>query len=160
MPEYAGCGDDEPVTWFKQTIGHACGLMALLHCLSSGEAALSVPPSSQLGSLFNEARHLTPDARAKLLYDSEFIERAHMDAAAQGSSTVPSPADPVGFHYIAFVRDGHQHLWELNGGMKGPIDRGFLGDEDMLSRKALDMSVGPFLTGGEDIGVSIVGLAG
>ena len=32
-PEYAGKGDAEPVIWFKQTIGNACGSIGLIHCL-------------------------------------------------------------------------------------------------------------------------------
>lgn len=160
MQDYTESGPHEPVLWFKQTIGHACGLMALLHCLANGEGRKSIPAGSKLDNLFNEAVSLSPAPRARLLYDSEFIENAHMAAAVEGSSAVPSSADPVGFHYIAFVKDENLHLWELNGGMKGPVDRGFLGNEDLLSRKALDMSVGSFLTGGDDIGVSIVALAG
>lgn len=159
MSEYTGRGDQEPVLWFKQTIGHACGLMALLHCLANGEARNSVLPGSQLDNLFKEAVSLPPAPRARLLYDSEFIEQAHMAAAVKGSSAVPDAADPVGFHYIAFVKDERQHLWELNGSMKGPVDRGFLGDGDLLNRRALDMSVGSF-PAGEDVGASIVALAG
>jgi ubiquitin carboxyl-terminal hydrolase L3 len=160
MSEYTGCGAQEPVLWFRQTIGHACGLMALLHCLANGEGRKSVPPGSELDTLFQNAVSLPPSPRASLLYDSQFIERAHMAAAVEGSSVVPSSADPVGFHYIAFVKDERRHLWELNGSMKGPVDRGVLGEEDLLSRKALDMSVAPFLAGGEDIGASVVALAG
>ncbi|TGO07024.1 hypothetical protein BTUL_0345g00010 [Botrytis tulipae] len=33
---YEGSGRDEPVIWFKQTIGHACGSIGLLHCLING----------------------------------------------------------------------------------------------------------------------------
>ncbi len=37
-PIYTGCGDNEPVVWFKQTIHNACGLYAAPHALSNGEA--------------------------------------------------------------------------------------------------------------------------
>jgi ubiquitin carboxyl-terminal hydrolase L3 len=36
--EYTGSGDGEPVVWFRQTIYNACGLYAILHALSNGEA--------------------------------------------------------------------------------------------------------------------------
>ncbi|KAH8898105.1 cysteine proteinase [Thozetella sp. PMI_491] len=36
--EYSGSGESEPVVWFKQTIHNACGLYAMLHALSNGEA--------------------------------------------------------------------------------------------------------------------------
>lgn len=35
---YTGSGPDEPVIWFKQTIGHACGSIGLLHSLVNGPA--------------------------------------------------------------------------------------------------------------------------
>jgi ubiquitin carboxyl-terminal hydrolase L3 len=35
---YTGSGPAEPVVWFKQTIGNACGLYAILHALCNGAA--------------------------------------------------------------------------------------------------------------------------
>ncbi len=43
--DYSGSGPDEPVIWYKQTIGNACGLIGLLHAVSNGEA------STQIGRL-------------------------------------------------------------------------------------------------------------
>lgn len=38
--EYTGCGPEEPVIWFDQTIPNACGLYAILHAVSNlGPAA-------------------------------------------------------------------------------------------------------------------------
>lgn len=37
--EYEGSGNSEPVVWYKQTIGNACGLIGLLHGVSNGVAA-------------------------------------------------------------------------------------------------------------------------
>jgi ubiquitin carboxyl-terminal hydrolase L3 len=42
--EYDGAGPAEPVIWYKQTIGNACGLIGLLHAVSNGRA------KSQIGS--------------------------------------------------------------------------------------------------------------
>jgi hypothetical protein len=36
--EYAGCGDDEDVIWFRQTINNACGLYGILHSVCNGNA--------------------------------------------------------------------------------------------------------------------------
>ena len=38
FPVYNGSGDGEDVIWFRQTIGNACGLYAILHSLSNGNA--------------------------------------------------------------------------------------------------------------------------
>lgn len=36
--DYEGAGAGEPVVWYKQTIGNACGLIGLLHGVSNGVA--------------------------------------------------------------------------------------------------------------------------
>jgi ubiquitin carboxyl-terminal hydrolase L3 len=36
--EYTGSGPEEPVVWYRQTIGNACGLIGLLHAVSNGTA--------------------------------------------------------------------------------------------------------------------------
>jgi ubiquitin carboxyl-terminal hydrolase L3 len=33
---YDGAGEGEPVIWYAQTIGNACGLIGLLHAVSNG----------------------------------------------------------------------------------------------------------------------------
>lgn len=38
LPIYSGCGPDEEVLWFRQTIGNACGMMGLLHSACNGGA--------------------------------------------------------------------------------------------------------------------------
>jgi len=50
-PDYIGKGPEEPVTWFKQTIGHACGSIGLLHCALNGEAARFIEKGSFLERL-------------------------------------------------------------------------------------------------------------
>ena len=154
--------------WFKQTIGHACGLIGLLHAISNGGAKSYILPDSDLDKLLKAAVPLKTKERAQLLYDSQELEAAHMSAAVKGDTFAPSTKDPMGYHFITFVKGDDGHLWELNGGMKGPMDRGMLGDdEDALSEKALNLGVRTFLEkldeGKEDWGdhlrFSIVALA-
>ncbi|KAJ6190088.1 Peptidase C12 ubiquitin carboxyl-terminal hydrolase 1 [Penicillium mononematosum] len=138
IPEYLGSGADEPVLWMKQTIGHACGLMALLHVVTNLENGKYVLAGSELEKIVKRAVGLGPVERARLLYDSRFLEEAHMDAASEGSSIVPLPQEECGFHFIAFVKkDGK--VWELNGGMNGPLLRGEL-EGDLLGEEGLDMT--------------------
>lgn len=150
--EYQAFGPSEPIIWMKQTIGHACGLMALLHVVFNLESGRFVRPGTSLDTLRQQAIHLEPARRAQLLYDSEFLERAHMDAASRGSSNVPSPRDDNKHHFLAFVqKDGE--VWELNGGMNGPLLRGNLQDgEDLFSEKGLELTVRDFLIAAEETG--------
>ncbi|KAJ5112075.1 hypothetical protein N7532_000120 [Penicillium argentinense] len=144
IPVYHGSGPDEPVIWMKQTIGHACGLMALLHCLLNYEGGKYIAAESELDRLRKQAITLGPDERADLLYKSEFLENAHMEAASRGSSSAPSPADDNYHHFIGFVQKDGQ-VWELNGGLNGPLLRGSLKEGDLLSKKGLALTVQDFL---------------
>ncbi|EEP78836.1 conserved hypothetical protein [Uncinocarpus reesii 1704] len=162
---YEGFGPEEPVLWFEQTIGNACGLMALLHCIGNGPARQFVQPESGLDQLFKAAVPLSRIDRAKLLYDSPVLEAAHRSAAQRGDTRAPNPGDKCGFHFISFVKGDDGHLWELNGGTKGPLDRGALGaDEDCLSENALNLGIRTFTgkkseAGEGDFGFSLVALA-
>ena len=140
---YEGSGDEEPVIWFKQTIGHACGLYALIHSVGNGSAKQFITPDSTLDKLLKEALPLKPLPRADVLYNSQALEKAHMAVAFKGDSAAPMAEEPNGYHFISFVKGDNGHLYELEGGWgQGPLDRGALDkDEDCLSEKALDLGV-------------------
>ena len=93
---------------------------------------------------------------------SDALESAHQSAANQGSSAVPDAQDDIDLHYICFVKSSkNDHLYELDGSRKGPLDRGYLGPEnDVLSERALQAVKG-FIQRekGENINFSLVALA-
>ncbi|KAF1942998.1 cysteine proteinase [Clathrospora elynae] len=163
--EYEGHGPDEEVVWYKQTIGNACGLIGLLHAVSNGTARAHIQPDSNLAKLLSDAIPLKPVERADLLYESQALETAHQDAASGGDSAAPAANDDVDLHYVCFVKSDKNHLWELDGRRKGPLDRGELSpDDDVLSEKALDLGVRSFLkreteAGGGDLRFSLIALA-
>ena len=161
MAEYGGAGDEEPVVWFRQTIGNACGLIAWLHGVSNGEAKKFIIPGSALDQLLKQVIPLFPAERAEVLYKSQELEDAH-GAAAKLGDTPPTAEHNVGNHYICFVKADDGHLWELNGGMKGPVDRGALTEhEDALSERALQLGVRSFMrhAGSQDLEFSMVAVA-
>lgn len=164
--EYEGKGEKEPVVWFKQTIGHACGSIGLTHCLLNGPAKEHIAPGSIISKLREQAIPLGMEERAKLLYDSKEFEDAHQSVAEVGDTIPPSAedGDKLGQHFVAFVKE-HGRLWELEGGRKGPLDRGALGDdEDVLSERAIAMGLGRVIdlernSGGSDLRFSCIALA-
>jgi ubiquitin carboxyl-terminal hydrolase L3 len=166
-PEYAGKGDDEPVIWFKQTIGNACGSIGLVHCLlNSPEAAEHILPSSTLSKIRDDALPKSIWERAKVLEDSDEFEKAHADAAKLGDTAAPPPVSDqhTGQHFVAFVKAKDGHLWELEGGRQAPLDRGALDeDEDVLSPAALEKGIGRLMRieteKGGDLRFSAIALA-
>ncbi|KAF2266452.1 ubiquitin carboxyl-terminal hydrolase isozyme L4 [Lojkania enalia] len=140
--EYDGKGEEEPVIWFKQTIGNACGSIGLVHCLLNGEASRYITPGSTLDQIRKDALPKTMFDRAKVLEESDAFEEAHQEAAVLGD-TLPETQDHLGQHFVAFVKGKDGHLWELEGARKGPLDRGPLGeDEDVLSAAAVERGLG------------------
>ncbi|EER24162.1 ubiquitinyl hydrolase 1 [Coccidioides posadasii str. Silveira] len=162
--EYTGSGPNEPVTWFKQTIRNACGLIGLLHAVSNGEPRKNVTQGSDLETLLRDAEPLDPIKRADLLYESSALESAHADAARRGDTEAPQADANVDLHFVCFVKGDDGRLWELDGRRKGPLDRGMLEEgEDMLSEKALKAGVRKFLEseaagGAGDLRFSLVSL--
>ncbi|OJZ81574.1 hypothetical protein ASPFODRAFT_51959 [Aspergillus luchuensis CBS 106.47] len=139
---YPGSGrPDEPVIWFKQTIGHACGSIGLLHSVINGPAVDFIKPDSDLAEIRKQAIPLDMDKRAKMLYDSETFEVAHKSVEQAGDTDANLMDERDGGHFVSFVKSGGK-LWELEGSRKGPLERGDLGeDEDVLSPRALDMGL-------------------
>lgn len=143
---YDKAAEEEPVMWFRQTIGNACGLIALLHSVASESVRPFVESGTVLDKLLADAAPLRPVPRADLLYNSEALEKAHMRAARTGDSSAPLAEERVGYHFLAFTKGKDGHLWELEGACDGPIDRGVLpAEEDMLGQTALDLGVRKFL---------------
>jgi len=140
--EYEGCGEGEQVMWFRQTINNACGLYSILHAISNGDSRDFILSDSHLSRLLASCSTLRPMDRALVLENDAELESAYMSVALQGDSKVPENAeDEVDFHYICFVKshkDGH--LYEMDGDLKGPVDRGPLGiDEDVLAERGLSV---------------------
>lgn len=158
---YDKSGPSEPVIWFLQTIGNACGLYALVHSVVNGDAKKFVEKGSVVDKLIEGTIDLKPEERAKSFYDNQDLEEAHMRAARLGNSEAPPAENYAGHHFIAFVKGKDGHLWELEGSADGPIDRGVLGEEDdMLSEKALEQGVKRFMKFADgNVNFSIVALA-
>ncbi|KAF2502536.1 peptidase C12, ubiquitin carboxyl-terminal hydrolase 1 [Lophium mytilinum] len=141
-PDYTGSSDDEDVNWFKQTIYNACGLYGILHAVCNGKAREHIALNSTLSDLLAKGLLLEPEARARVLEDSAELESAYRVVAQKGDTEPPeNPEEVVDFHYVCFVKSHkNNHLYELDGDKKGPIDRGAIDeDQDMLSQGGLEL---------------------
>ncbi|GJE84626.1 ubiquitin carboxyl-terminal hydrolase [Phanerochaete sordida] len=139
---YTGCGADEPVVWWKQTIYNACGLYGILHAISNGPARQYIQPDTVIAGLLEKAVPLKPEERALVLEGSPELEKIHTAAAMKGDTAPPAyEAAETLCHYTCFVTSSKTgNLYLLDGDRKGPIDLGVKlpEGEDMLSAPALE----------------------
>ena len=150
--------DVEDIMWFKQTIHNACGFYGLLHALCNGDARKSLLPNSLLSNIVARYPTTSPTEQPSLLASPE-LEREYHTVATKGDSIVPALEDEVDFHYTCFVKsDGR--LWELNGDLDGPVDKGALGEDDDIVSDTAVGHVRQFMqaNGGDGIGFSMLAL--
>jgi ubiquitin carboxyl-terminal hydrolase L3 len=136
----------------------------LKQCLTWLTSPLLTETDSDLAKLLSSAIPLTPAERADLLYESQALESAHQTAATEGDTSAPSADDKVDLHFVCFVKTEDNHLWELDGRRRGPLDRGALEEgDDVLSEKALGLGVRAFIKreteAGGDLRFSLIVLA-
>ncbi|KAJ3519245.1 hypothetical protein NMY22_g13292 [Coprinellus aureogranulatus] len=156
---YEGKGEEEPVVWFAQTIQNACGLYAILHSLANGIDRSKIRSGSPFDNFLKNAIPLAPAERAKALEASEEIKAIHTQAAEKGGSAIPE-AEAVDYHYICFVKSQKDnHVYELNGTAKGPIDTGVISySNDLLTGDSLELVRNYMKSAPEDIGFSLMAL--
>eukprot|EP00923_Selenidium_pygospionis_P007828 GHVN01013309.1.p1 GENE.GHVN01013309.1~~GHVN01013309.1.p1 ORF type:complete len:233 (-),score=38.21 GHVN01013309.1:90-788(-) len=108
--------------WFtKQTVGNACGTVALLHSFGN----IDIPPAKggSLENFFEKVKDMTPQERAKALESDNLLESAHQTAARESSVKLPAIGEEVNHHFVSFVeKDGF--LIELDGRRPFPLNRG------------------------------------
>ncbi|KAJ2460489.1 ubiquitinyl hydrolase 1 [Coemansia sp. RSA 2424] len=111
-----------PRVWFmRQTIGNACGTMAIFHAVANNQQSL--PISGEMAAFFERTKDMSPEERAAELERDGAVASAHKEGAAEGQTSAPLPGEEVEHHYAAFVCvDGH--LYELDGRQPAPINHG------------------------------------
>lgn len=102
-----------------------------------------------------------------MLYDNDAFLEAHQSVAELGDTSAPSAdaGDRLGQHFVAFVKGDDGCLWELEGSRMGPLNRGYLGEEGLLSQRGVELGIGRVIemekrSGGGDLRFSCIALAG
>lgn len=155
----SGSADEEAI-WIKQTIGNACGTMALLHTLVNNVPADLIEKGSPLDKMIKELDGLNAVDRTKYLENCAELEKFHTTVAGKGSTQAPEASTEVEHHYVCLTKAKKANtLYELDGRRKGPIKLGDLEESDvLLCQKSLD-KVKEFLTReGESGQFSIIAL--
>ncbi|KAI1270791.1 ubiquitin carboxyl-terminal hydrolase, family 1 [Xylaria sp. FL0933] len=133
-------GENEDVTWFKQTINNACGLYATLHAVANGRARDFIVPGSHLFHFLQRCAALDPADCAVVLEGDRELESMYNSVAVLGDTMAPeNPEDEVDFHYVCFVKSYRgSNLFILDGDRHGPVDKGLLTEDDLLSKQGIE----------------------
>lgn len=114
------------VYFMKQTIGNACGTIALLH-VAGNCPPLKAAPGSFLEEFLSSTKAMDPEARGKYLETppegSKNIQDAHQAAASEGDTAAPNGDEDVDLHFVAFVHHNGR-LLQLDGRRPRPVDHG------------------------------------
>ncbi|CAH6722084.1 ubiquitin carboxyl-terminal hydrolase Yuh1p [[Candida] jaroonii] len=117
--------DNTNVQWFKQTIGNGCGLYGLLHIMANLPQDLIIDNSIINKFLLSELKPgISVEDTAKLVEKLEHAIQLDDNYGRQGQTEAPSSDVQTEFHFISFIKGKDNHLYELDGRRKGPVDLG------------------------------------
>jgi len=107
----------------KQTIGNACGTVAIVHALANNADVIPFDESKHFKEFIQKTKSLSPEEKAKYLESDSMMGAAHGDCASQGDTEAPGVEEPVKSHFVAFVHhDGS--LYELDGRKASVVTHG------------------------------------
>jgi ubiquitin carboxyl-terminal hydrolase L3 len=110
------------VYFIKQTIGNACGTIAILHAICNNQDKLEFD-DGYLKEFIAKTRTMSPEERGAHLEKDEGITEAHEGSAQEGQTEAPKRDASVDLHFIALVlQEGH--IYELDGRKPFPINHG------------------------------------
>lgn len=131
----AAAGDQKPshgdVYFTKQTVGNACGTVAVIHSVANNLERIPLTDDSFLRKFINETEQLEPTEKAEKLELDEGIAACHGESALDGQTDAPSAEEKVDLHFISLVHKNGR-LYELDGRKEFPIDHGATKKETFL----------------------------
>lgn len=121
--ERDGQNTSDKVFWMEQSVGNACGTIAVIHSVVNNAEALALPPESKLGKFRAENADKKPGEIGESLGEDEDLAGESGNAAEEGQTEAPEAGSHIVHHFIAFV-EVEGDLYELDGGKAFPINHG------------------------------------
>lgn len=122
------------VYFMKQTIGNACGTIAIIHSIANNTDVLEFEDGF-LKTFIESTKSLSPEEKGANLEANESISEAHEAFAQEGQTEAPSADEHVDLHFVAIVqKDGC--LYELDGTKSFPINHGTTAKDTFLQDAA------------------------
>ncbi|XP_078370704.1 ubiquitin carboxyl-terminal hydrolase isozyme L3-like [Oculina patagonica] len=123
------------VYFMKQTIGNACGTVAMIHSIANNTDVLEFDEKGFLKNFIDSTRSLSPDEKGEKLENDENISGVHEACAQEGQTETPSAEEHVDLHFVSIVhKDGC--LYELDGRKSCPINHGKTSKDTFLKDAA------------------------
>lgn len=131
--------DFKEIKWFKQTMGNACGLYALLHILTNLPKDFIIDNSILNKTFLSQLdANLTTEQIENLIETLESNINLDENFGNQGQTEAPNADSDIDLHFITFIKGRDNHLYELDGRRKGPVDLGLsIEDKHILNDSKL-----------------------
>jgi len=122
------------VYFMKQTVGNACGTIALIHAVANNLDSIDLS-EGHLKKFLDATKDLSADARAVKLEVDEGLSTAHEQSAQEGQTEAPNRDEKVDLHFVALV-EKEGCLYELDGRKSRPVNHGPTTKETLLEDSA------------------------
>ncbi|XP_053398669.1 ubiquitin carboxyl-terminal hydrolase-like isoform X2 [Mercenaria mercenaria] len=119
------------VYYMKQTVGNACGTVAVIHALANNTEQIKFEDNKHFKEFLEETSGKEPNQIADILEKDTAMGAAHEDSAQEGQTEAPSREDKINTHFIAFVCKNNE-LYELDGRKTGPVQHGSTAPDTLL----------------------------
>uniref|UniRef100_A0A7S2TIM0 Ubiquitin carboxyl-terminal hydrolase n=1 Tax=Lotharella oceanica TaxID=641309 RepID=A0A7S2TIM0_9EUKA len=112
----------EGVYHITQTVGNACGTIAVLHAVLNNMERLKPTEGKFFTKFLEETKGMTSKERAKALGESKDLEVEH-EVVAKAGKTKANAREFANLHFIAFIKK-NDVLYEMDGRKSMPIAHG------------------------------------